>query len=150
GDEYTIAVDKNGKCPRCHHGGEWTHDASMCYPRKTASGDKHSMARGYAESRFGPKTRDQVQHAMGHQMSTADDHLALMENGKEQTTAGQLIIAAYHLGKGDGLDWVLNGTGHTIDEHFDRLTPLLKRAQESVRGPPSKCSRNTRRSTAWA
>jgi hypothetical protein len=33
GNEYTIAVDENGNCPRCHHGANWVHDASLCYPR---------------------------------------------------------------------------------------------------------------------
>lgn len=36
----TVVTDANGKCPRCHHGVGWIHDAFMCYPKRSARKSK--------------------------------------------------------------------------------------------------------------
>jgi hypothetical protein len=69
GEEFTIVTDENGNCPRCHHGADWTHDASICYPRNI----KHVCGRcpeeaEYPDGRYPGKPFDTFEELREHML----------------------------------------------------------------------------------
>lgn len=69
-----------------------------------------------------PKTRNQIQHAYGNAAGVAFDSFELLKDPKYRSLH-KALLTAYYIGKADGLQWVLEGVGHSFSA--ERETKLM-------------------------